>query len=108
MTAHPTIIRRREVEARTGLSRSAIYARLRANPKRPNDYDPTFPRPIQIGPRSVGWIAAEIDAWVEARTAEREWTPPAAPEPESPPTGRRTQRPKLGLPKAVLILDSGQ
>ncbi|GEM_PF-1084505 len=105
MTAHPTIIRRPEVEARTGLSRSAIYARLKRNPKRPGDYDPTFPRPIRIGPRAVGWIAAEIDQWVAARTAERDWTPPAAPEPEPAPTERRTRRPKLGLPQAVPILD---
>jgi prophage regulatory protein len=108
MTANPTIIRRRDVEARTGLSRSAIYARLKRNPKRPNDYDPTFPRPIQLGPRAVGWIAAEIDRWVAARAAERDWTPPAAPEPEPAPTERRTRRPKLGLPKAVPILDNGQ
>jgi prophage regulatory protein len=49
MAAHAqtalTILRRKQVEARTGLSRSSIYARLRYNPKRPGDYDPTFPRP---------------------------------------------------------------
>ena len=31
----PTILRRKQVEARTGLSRSTIYAKLRRNPKRP-------------------------------------------------------------------------
>ena len=53
MTSHIqfalTIIRRKQVEARTGLSRSSIYARLRQNPKRPGDYDPTFPKPISVG-----------------------------------------------------------
>ncbi|MHB0983082.1 MAG: AlpA family phage regulatory protein, partial [Thiobacillus sp.] len=44
-----TILRRKQVEARTGLSRSSIYARLRHNPKRPGDYDPTFPKPVSIG-----------------------------------------------------------
>ncbi|MGL6493235.1 AlpA family phage regulatory protein [Aeromonas veronii] len=39
-----TIIRRNEVEARTGLSRSTIYAKMRPNPKYPNVYDPTFPK----------------------------------------------------------------
>jgi len=107
MATHPTILRRRAVEARTGLSRSAIYARLKRNPKRPGDYDPTFPRPIQIGPRAVGWIAQEIDQWVAARTAERNWTPPPAPEPEPAPSERRTRQRKLGLPKAVPILDGG-
>ena len=30
-----TILRRKQVEARTGLSRSTIYAKMRRNPKRP-------------------------------------------------------------------------
>ena len=62
-----TILRRKQVEARTGLSRSSIYARLRQNPKRPGDYDPTFPKPISIGVKAVGWIEAEIDAWLTAQ-----------------------------------------
>lgn len=62
-----TILRRKQVEARTGLSRSGIYARLRQNPKRPGDYDPTFPKPISVGAKAVGWIEAEIDAWLTAQ-----------------------------------------
>jgi prophage regulatory protein len=62
-----SIIRRKEVESRTGLSRSAIYARLRFNPKRPADYDPSFPRPVRIGARAVGWVEAEIEAWLRAQ-----------------------------------------
>ena len=59
-----TILRRKQVEARTGLSRSTIYAKLRRNPKRPNDYDPTFPKPVSVGAKAVGWIEAEIEAWL--------------------------------------------
>ncbi|MGX2042252.1 helix-turn-helix transcriptional regulator [Methylocaldum sp. MU1018] len=62
-----TILRRKQVEARTGLSRSSIYARMRHNPKRPGDYDPTFPKPISVGAKAVGWIEAEIDAWLAAQ-----------------------------------------
>ncbi len=62
-----TIIRRKQVEARTGLSRSTIYARLRWNAKRPSDYDPTFPKPISVGAKAVGWIEAEIEAWLTAQ-----------------------------------------
>ena len=62
-----TIIRRKQVEARTGLSRSSIYARLRKNPKRPGDYDPTFPKPVSVGAKAVGWIEAEIEAWLNAQ-----------------------------------------
>ncbi|XUW88618.1 AlpA family transcriptional regulator [Burkholderia sp. M6-3] len=47
-----TILRRREVEAATGLSRSTIYARIR---------EKTFPAAVQLGPRSVGWRAGDID-----------------------------------------------
>lgn len=61
------IIRRKQVEARTGLSRSTIYAKLRHNPKRPSDYDPTFPKPISVGAKAVGWLSHEIDAWLAAQ-----------------------------------------
>ena len=56
------ILRRRQVEARTGLSRSSIYQFVS---------DGTFPRPVNLGPRSVGWLSHEIDAWLAARVAAR-------------------------------------
>jgi prophage regulatory protein len=62
-----TILRRKQVEARTGLSRSAIYGKLRLDPKRPSEYDPTFPRPVSLGARAVGWIESELDAWLAAQ-----------------------------------------
>ena len=62
-----TILRRRQVEARTGLSRSSIYARISPNPNRPGDYDPTFPKPVSLGAKAVGWVEAEIDAWLSAQ-----------------------------------------
>ncbi len=63
------ILRRREVEARLGLSRSTIYARMRFDPARPNYYDPTFPHPVQLGGRgaAVGWIESEINDWIAAQ-----------------------------------------
>ena len=62
-----TILRRKQLEARIGLSRSTIYAKLNPNPNRPGDYDPTFPKPISLGPKAVGWIEAEVDAWLAAQ-----------------------------------------
>lgn len=62
-----TILRRKQVEARTGLSRSSIYARLRHNPKRPGDYDPTFPKPVSIGAKAIGFIESEVEAWIAAQ-----------------------------------------
>jgi len=57
------ILRRREVEARTGLSRSTLYNMMA---------DGSFPRPLKLGARAVGWPESEIAAWFEARKAERD------------------------------------
>ena len=54
------ILRLPQVEARTGLSRSSIYARI-ANG--------TFPPQVQLGPRAVGWIESEVEAWIRERIA---------------------------------------
>lgn len=56
-----TILRRKQVEARTGLSRSTIYARIKSR---------TFPAPISLGGNAVGWIESEIDAFLSARVQE--------------------------------------
>jgi predicted DNA-binding transcriptional regulator AlpA len=58
------ILRRRQVEARTSLSRSAIYDRLDPNSPR---YDPTFPKQVRLGSSSVGWLESEIEGWLTAR-----------------------------------------
>ena len=57
----PTVIlRRRTVEARTGLSRSTIYLRMSQG---------NFPKSIPLGPRAIGWLEAEIEAWLQAQVA---------------------------------------
>jgi prophage regulatory protein len=53
-----SILRRKQVEKRTGLSRSTIYLRIQEG---------TFPRPINLGARAVGWLENEIEAWLAAR-----------------------------------------
>lgn len=61
------ILRRRQVEEKVALSRSAIYSRL--DPKSPY-YDPNFPKPIELGTGKnppVAWIESEIDGWIAAR-----------------------------------------
>jgi prophage regulatory protein len=52
------ILRLRQVKERTGRSRSSIYADVKAG---------RFPRPINIGPRAVGWVEDEIDDWLADR-----------------------------------------
>lgn len=49
------ILRRKQVEQETGLSRSTIYLRIKLK---------TFPPPVQLGPRAVGWRRGDIDAFL--------------------------------------------
>jgi prophage regulatory protein len=55
-----SILKRRDVQTRTGLSRSTIYLRISQG---------TFPAPINLGSRAVGWLASEIDDWIAQRVA---------------------------------------
>ena len=52
------IMRRPEVEARIGLSRSTIYAMMAEN---------AFPKPVRLGKRAVGWTEATIAEWLASR-----------------------------------------
>jgi prophage regulatory protein len=55
------IVRRPQVEAITGLKRSSLYARMEAG---------SFPRPIKLSERSVGWLEHEVQTWLSARISE--------------------------------------
>jgi prophage regulatory protein len=57
---HERILRLPEVKDRTALSRSSIYKFIT---------EATFPRPVQLGPRAVGWLESEIDGWIADRVA---------------------------------------
>jgi len=56
-----TILRRRQVEERVGLTRSTIYRRVAAG---------SFPAPISLGARAVGWLEAEISNWLLGQVAK--------------------------------------
>ncbi len=58
------ILRRKQVEARTGLSRSTIDAKLQVGS---DQYDPTFPKPVSLGAKAVGWIEHEVAGWLSAQ-----------------------------------------
>ncbi|MGH9816030.1 MAG: helix-turn-helix transcriptional regulator [Candidatus Acidiferrales bacterium] len=53
-----TILRLPAVKASTGLSRSTIYLRVAQG---------TFPKPVSLGGRAVGWLEAEIQDWLQRR-----------------------------------------
>lgn len=60
------LLRRREVEAITGLSRSSIYRLMQ---------DGEFPRPVRVGPAAVRWRSGDVTAWLESRPLARgQWS----------------------------------
>lgn len=62
-----TIWRLPEVMARSGLPRSTIYHKMSLD---------EFPQSINLGLRSVGWIAEEVEEWIQDRidaSREDDW-----------------------------------
>lgn len=57
------LIRLPQLEALTGRKRSSIYSDMAAG---------RMPRPIKIGPRSVAWLRADVEAWLAERVAQRD------------------------------------
>lgn len=49
------IIRMAKLPAKVGLSKSEIRSRIK---------DGDFPQPIPMGPRAMGFLAHEIDHWI--------------------------------------------
>ncbi len=54
------ILRLPAVLKRTGLSRSTVYLMISKG---------SFPAPVSLGERAVGWIESEIDLWVDEKIA---------------------------------------
>jgi prophage regulatory protein len=50
-----------DVKACVGLGRSTIYARIAQG---------TFPKPIFLGERAVGWLESDVTAWIDERVKE--------------------------------------
>jgi len=57
------VLRLNEVIAKTGRSRASIYADIERG---------SFPAPIKLGPRAIGFVADEIDGWISERIAKRD------------------------------------
>jgi prophage regulatory protein len=51
-------VRLPDVKAVTGLSKSSLYALIRAN---------NFPAPVRLGPRTVAWVRSEVKQWAAER-----------------------------------------
>jgi len=57
MTAKYQIYRINHVMHQTQLGRSTIYKKIKEG---------TFPKPLKLGPRASGWLAHEIQEWIES------------------------------------------
>lgn len=56
------IIRKPELLSKIGLSDATIYRMEKAG---------RFPKRMQLGGNSVGWVESEVVEWVESRKAQR-------------------------------------
>lgn len=54
------LIRRKEVQDKTGLGASSIYAMMQQG---------TFPKAVNISERRVAWIESDVDQWISERIA---------------------------------------
>ncbi|HEN9559530.1 helix-turn-helix transcriptional regulator [Acinetobacter baumannii] len=57
------LIRRKEVQNKTGFGPSSIYAMMAKG---------QFPKPIKLSERRVAWIESEIDQWIYERIAQHQ------------------------------------
>ena len=54
----PAILRRPQVQQRTGLLRRTLYQNIK---------DGEFPQSIALGPRLVGWFQSDVTDWIAER-----------------------------------------
>lgn len=59
-----SVVRIAEVIAQTGLPRSSLYEQVKKG---------TFPKPIRLGARSVGWRVKDVEAWIASRPQGGSW-----------------------------------
>lgn len=52
------ILRIKDAREITGLSRSSIYLKMKAD---------EFPKSISLGRRAVGWLQDDIQQWIDTR-----------------------------------------
>ena len=50
------VLRRKQLENQLNLSRSSIYKMIA---------DGTFPKPIRLGRRAVGWRVEDVQEWLD-------------------------------------------
>ena len=79
------LLRFTDVSDRVGLRHSAIYDAIRKG---------TFPKPVLLGRKAVAWLESEVDAWINARIAERD---------AATPSKRRRGRPRKSVDTTEVV-----
>lgn len=59
------LIRRKEVQDKTGLGASSIYAMMKIG---------KFPKCLNLSERRVAWLESDVDNWIAERVAEHQAT----------------------------------
>lgn len=62
------VLRLSQVLEILGISRATHFAKLN---KKSKSYDPTYPKPICLGKRTVRYVDREIQDWLAARMEDR-------------------------------------
>lgn len=62
------VLKMNELCTKIKSSRSAVYRRLDKNDSM---YDGSFPKPIKLGIRAIGFIESEVDSWLLSRIRTR-------------------------------------
>lgn len=60
MNTSTSILRLADVEAHCAVNRRTLYYWMERG---------MCPRPIQLGPRTVGWLDSDIEAWIAEQAA---------------------------------------
>lgn len=56
--ADTMILRMPQVIEKTGLARATVYKLVKGG---------SFPKPLKLGARAVGWRVADVQRWLESR-----------------------------------------
>lgn len=59
----PTILRLSDVTKLTNISRSGIYLKVSNG---------SFPAPISLGGRAIGWLESELEEWINQQIKRRD------------------------------------
>jgi prophage regulatory protein len=59
-----TITRPANIKQAIGIGKTLAYAKIQPGNKA---YDPTFPLPVRLSSRAVGWRTDELQTWLDSR-----------------------------------------